>query len=92
MSGSDALLTFNGINGSTGRYDVEPMAAEDFSRIVLGTGPARPDEKAHLEELERRRKRDTQAHYAPKEGIDPKKLEQTGWGVIFAFGADPAVY
>jgi hypothetical protein len=92
MSGSDALLTFNGINGSTGRYDVEPMAAEDFSRIVLGTGPARPDEKAHLEELERRRKRDTEAHYAPKEGIDPKKLEQTGWGVIFAFGADPAVY
>ncbi|MGA2049687.1 MAG: hypothetical protein ABSG96_18465, partial [Terracidiphilus sp.] len=92
MSGSDALLTFNGINGSTGRYDIEPMAAEAFSRIVLGTHPAKPDERAHLEELERRRLRDTEAHYAPKEGIDPKKLEETGWGVIFAFGADPAVY
>jgi hypothetical protein len=92
MSGSDALLSFNGINGATGRYDVEPMAAEAFSRIVLGTAPARPDEKAHLEELERRRLRDTEAHYAPKEGVDPKKLEETGWGVIFAFGGDAAVY
>ena len=92
MSGSDALLTFNGINGATGQYNVEPMAAEAFSRTILGTGPAKADEKAHLEELERRRLRDTEAHYAPKEGIDPKKLEQTGWGVIFAFGADPAVY
>jgi len=92
MSGSDALLTFNGINGSTGRYNVEPMSTESFSRVVLGTGPTKPDERAHLEELERRRLRDTEAHYAPREGIDPKKLEETGWGVIFAFGADPAVY
>jgi len=92
MSGSDALLTFNGINGATGRYNVEPMSAESFSQVVLGTGSARPDERAHLEELERRRLRDTEAHYVPKEGVDPKKLEETGWGVIFAFGADPAVY
>jgi len=92
MSGSDAVLTFNGINGATGRYDVEPMPVEAFSRIALGPTLNKPDDKAHLEELERRRRWDAEAHYAPKEGIDPKKLEETGWGVIFAFGADPAVY
>jgi hypothetical protein len=86
------MLTFNGINGATGRYDVAPMTADAFSRIVLGTVPAKPGDKAHLEELKRRRQRDNEAHYAPKEGVDPKKLEETGWGVIFSFGADPAVY
>jgi hypothetical protein len=92
MSGSEALLTFNGINGGTGRYDIEPMPAEAFSQFAIGTAPLTPGDKAHLEELERRRLRDTEAHYAPKEGVDPKKLEETGWGVIFAFGADAAVY
>jgi hypothetical protein len=92
MAGSDQLLTFNGINGATGRYDVEPMPVELFSKIALGTSPLSPEDKAHLEELEQRRQRDTEAHFAVKEGIDPKSLKETGWGVIFAFGADPAIY
>ncbi len=92
MSGSGAVLTFNGINGGTGKYDIEPMSAEAFSRGALEMAPLKPGDKAHLEELERRRLRDTEAHYAPKEGVDPKKLEETGWGVIFAFGAAAAVY
>jgi len=92
MPSTNALLTFNGINGATGRYDMEPMPADEFARMAVGGAPAKPDEKAHLQELERRRLRDSEAHYAPKEGIDPKKLEETGWGVIFAFGAAPAIY
>jgi hypothetical protein len=92
MSGSDALLTFNGINGATGRYDIEPMTAAEFSEVALGTTRKRADEKAHVEELKRRRQRDTEAHFAVKEGVDPKNLAETGWGVIFAFGADEAIY
>src|SRR5258708_31397826 len=92
MTGSDQLLTFNGINGATGRYDVEPMPVELFSKIACGTRPISAEDKAHLEELEQRRQRDTEAHFAVKEGIDPKSLKETGWGVIFAFGADPAIY
>ena len=92
MPGPDALLTFNGVNGSTGRYAIEPMSIQAFSQIALGKPPVSADEKSHLAELERRRQRESQAHYAPKEGVDPRKLEETGWGVVFAFGADPAVY
>ena len=92
MSDPEALLTFNGINGSTGRYGIEPMTAEALSRAIQGKPPPTAGELAHLQELERRRQMDSMANYAPKEGVDPKKLEQTGWGVVFAFGADPAIY
>ncbi len=89
MSDPEALLTFNGINGSTGRYGIEPMTADAFSRAIEGKPPATAEE---LADLERRRQNDTLANYAPKEGVDPKKLSETGWGVVFAFGADPAIY
>jgi hypothetical protein len=91
MSNTQALLTFNGVNGSTGRYDIAPMTVEAFAQVARGAAPLKPDEKAHLDELKRRNQRDKEAHYAPKEGVDPKKLAETGWGVIFAFGADPAI-
>jgi hypothetical protein len=92
MSDPEALLTFNGINGSTGRYGIEPMTADALSRAIQGQPPATPEEIAHLRDLEQRRQMDTLKNYAPKEGVDPKKLKQTGWGVVFAFGADPAIY
>jgi hypothetical protein len=92
MGRSDVLLVFNGINGATGRYDIEPTPVDEFARIALGTAPRSASERAHFEELKRRRQRDTQTHYAPKEGVDPKKLDESGWGVIFAYGADPAIY
>jgi len=91
MGRSDALLVFNGINGATGRYDIEPMPVDAFTRMALGTAPRSASERAHVEELKRRRQRDTQTHYAPMEGVDPKKLSEAGWGVIFAYGADPAI-
>src|ERR1039458_3199606 len=92
MQTLSAVLTSTGVSGAKGRSEVEPLSAEAFSQIVLETVPLKRGDKAHLEELERRRLRDTEAHYAPKEGIDPKKLEETGWGVIFAYGASQAVY
>jgi hypothetical protein len=92
MADPSAMLTFNGINGSTGRYDIEPMTLEAFSQVALGRAPLNPEEAQHLEELKLKHEQDSNPHFAPKEGVDRKKLEQTGWGVIFAYGADPAIY
>jgi len=91
MAKPDALLVFNGVNGATGRYDIDPVPVSAFAQFALGNPRASAD-KAHFQELRRRHQRDTQTHYAPKEGVDPKNLAESGWGVIFAFGADPAIY
>jgi len=81
------LMCFNGIDGATGDYLLSPMTAADVSRLAQGE---RFDPQ-HLNELNWKYRQSTEGHYGVKEGIDPKKLEETGWGVIFAFGADPAI-
>jgi hypothetical protein len=83
------LLFFNGINGSTGDYLLPPLTAEQVSRIAQGE-EFDPDE---LYDLQQKKKlvEGLDADFAPVEGVDPKKLEETGWGVIFAYNADPAI-
>jgi peptidase C25-like protein len=73
------LLVFNGINGVTGKYLIPPMSPETLASIAL-------EEKwdaGHLAELKSRHSQATQPAFRPMEGVDPLKLEQTGWGVIF---------
>ncbi len=88
MSDANALLVFNGINGATGEYDLPPTPVE----VIAGVARGETFGKEELEELRRRQRRDSEARFAVKEGVDPKNLDETGWGVIFAFGADPAIY
>jgi hypothetical protein len=88
MSDPNDLLTFNGINASTGEYDIAPLPVEAVARLASGQTIS-PQE---LADLRQRRSRDTQVRFAVKEGVDPKNLDETGWGAIFAFGADPAIY
>ena len=88
MNSSDELLSFNGINGATGDYETRPMLAHDLARIAC----SQTFDAQHLAELRWRHDQVSQPHFGVKEGVDPKKLEETGWGVIFAHGADPAIY
>jgi hypothetical protein len=74
-------LYFNGINGATGEYLLPPMSPQDISKIAQGESL----DKAHLQELKFWYQRATQKSLGPKEGVDPKDLAQSGWGVIFAF-------
>jgi hypothetical protein len=74
-------LFFNGINGATGNYLLPPMSPQDLSKIAQGETL----EQSHLQELKFWYEKATQKHLGPMEGVDPKKLDQSGWGVIFAY-------
>ena len=80
------LLYFNGINGATGDYGLPPMTGEQLSGFIQGE--ARPE---NLAELKFRFQTSGQEHFGVKEGVDPKKLDKSGWGVIFAYNGDPAI-
>jgi hypothetical protein len=83
----DDLLFFNGLDLASGDYLLPPMAPADVSRWARGE----QFDPQHLSELKWRYREATEGHYGVKEGVDPKKLEETGWGVIFACDADPAI-
>ena len=84
---SDTLLAFNGVDGASGDYLLPPMAPQQLSGIVCGQTP----DPALVKELTWWHHRFSEPTFAPVEGVDPKDLAQTGWGVVFAHGADPAV-
>lgn len=85
------LLTFNGVNGATGEYGLPPMTGEELARFLRGE--ARPNDSRDLLDLryflERSQIQDPSR--APKAGVDPKRLDQAGWGVIFTHDADPVI-
>jgi Peptidase family C25 len=81
----EEFLYFNGVNGATGEYSLPPLTAKQIAQIAKGE----KIDPAHLFELERRANKDE--NFRPIEGVDPKNLAETGWGVIFAHDADPAI-
>ena len=84
---NDELLTFNGVNASTGGYLLPRMTASEVARLAQ-TGTLDPTQ---LSELRWRSEAAKERHLGVKAGIDPRRLDETGWGVIFAHGADPAI-
>jgi hypothetical protein len=80
-------LFFNGIDATTGDYLLPAMGADTLSKLIQG----QPVDKTTDKELAQWYERLTQGHYGIKEGLDPKNLAESGWGVIFAFDEDQAV-
>jgi hypothetical protein len=80
------LLFFNGIDGESGEYALPPMTGQELSDFIQGTKP--PE---NLNELKFRYRQSTQKTFGVREGVDPKKLDEAGWGVIFSHDADPAI-
>jgi Peptidase family C25 len=84
--GPDAVV-FNGIDATTGTYLLPPMSPQALSLLARGQA----FDPADLRELRWWRHRVAEAAFGPMEGVDPRRLAETGWGVIFAHDTDPAV-
>ena len=82
----EELLYFNGVNGDAGDYDLPPMTGEQLFSLIRGENTIE-----NIGELKYRHGQGSTEHFGVKEGVDPKKLNEAGWGVIFAHDADPAV-
>ena len=85
-SSRDARFYFNGIDGATGGYGLQPLTGEELSHLLHGE--AAPDD---LHELQLRLRQGNRRQLRAIEGVDPKRLQEAGWGVIFAHDADPRV-
>jgi hypothetical protein len=84
---ADEQLFVNGIDGASGSYLLPPLTPGDVASAARGE----PGDGEHTKELKRWLQRVREATLGPKEGVDPKDLAAAGWGVIFAYDADPAV-
>jgi hypothetical protein len=84
----DQTMIFNGINGATGAYDLQPQTPQDIASIARGV----PIDPAHRQDIAIRRDLDAsrEDHYGLREGLDPKDLSQAGWGVIFPQDLTPS--
>ncbi|HSJ53016.1 MAG TPA: hypothetical protein VLC52_04645 [Anaerolineae bacterium] len=76
---SEEQLVFNGVDGASGQYLLPGLSVRSVSRMAQGEAP----DASHLAELKAWYKRATQAHLGPKEGVDPKDLAASGWGILF---------
>lgn len=76
----DKYVVINGINGVTGDYLLPEMTPEQISKIAQGE----PLDEAFQKELEWRYEQANVAFLALREGLDPKNLSQSGWGLVFA--------
>jgi hypothetical protein len=79
----ETKLYFNGINGASGDYELPPMTSHQLAQVIKGE----EIDEGFLNELKQRR----QAHWGVKEGVDPTRVESSGWGILMAHNADPAI-
>jgi hypothetical protein len=84
----DPLIYFNGINADTGEYAVAPMSPRQLSEAALS---AERDAVLARALAARQRQAGSRGHLGVKEGVDVRLLDQAGWGVVFAYPADPAI-
>jgi hypothetical protein len=82
----NALFFFNGIDGASGQYLLPPMPPSTISKAAQGY----PFDPQHLKDLQYKYET-ARAHFGLMDGLNPNNLADSGWGVIFAHNADPAI-
>ena len=79
-------FVFNGIDGASGDYLVHEKTAAEISALAQGFSIGR-DEKLELDD--RADKMKSGGHFGIE--ADARKFDETGWGVVLPFDADPAI-
>lgn len=83
----EALLWFNGLDGRKGGYLFPPVLPRHVADLACGATV----DRARVRELQAWVQRsEGKARRGLKEGLDPAKLEEAGWGVIFPSSMDSA--
>lgn len=78
----EEVLTFNGVDGATGQYLVPPISMRDAVSILRD--PLVPDPLAAMaERLHRIASIVSQPHLGLPWDVDPARVDQAGWGIVF---------
>jgi len=80
-------LVFNGVNASTGEPLMPPLSIARVASLAQGESW----DPEHLSELASWNELVQENHMDVGFGIDHRRLDETGWGVIFAHDCDAAV-
>jgi hypothetical protein len=80
---ADERFCFNGIDATSGRPLLAELPAAALARLARGL-------PLDAEAIELQQQRADQP-FLTAEDVDPTLVEQAGWGVVFAHGADPAI-
>lgn len=81
----EELLWFNGIDGRQGSYLLPPVPPRQVANLACGAAV----DRTGVRELQAWAARgEGKARRGLKEGLDPAKLDEAGWGVIFPRSAD----
>jgi hypothetical protein len=78
---------FNGIDAANGNYLLPPLSLDVVSRVATGEQL----DPSEAQELRARFAAQSGTFLGVIEGIDPNNLAESGWGIVFAPGIDPAV-
>jgi hypothetical protein len=80
------LIHFNGVNAVDGSYLFPPITHEHALTLARRSTP-----NLELEDIQRWRERYAGASYGVRYGYDQRSIASSGWGLIMAAGADPAI-
>ena len=82
-SAADDRFSFTGIDASSGRPLLPDLPAAALARLARGL----PVDTDAIEFHELR----ASQPFVTAEDVDPRRLEEAGWGVVFAHDVDPAI-
>ena len=87
QNGHEGYLHVNGVNGASGGYLLPPLQPAAVAALAQGEAL----EPHEIRALKARYEQAAGTFFGVVDGVDPAKLADAGWGVIFAHDVDPKV-